>query len=551
MAMRCVWLGLLAMGIIAFGAGCRKSEPSQTAHPPLPAASAESVSRIHWLGKKRLCAETNAAYFLSIWDLPASLQVEEQLLDKLSRAPWRRLKSGASAANASVALLRALLDDLVQEECYVEIGAAATNQPGQLAFAIRLSEERSGVWEKNLAAVLESLTGIRPATASGGRVGWSLKKHDAPNLIELTRAGEWTLVGLAQEHNTLLTNLLALIQRDSGVPFAVRATNTWLEADLDLQRVSQMFALGWSLPEDWPRISFTATFEGNDVRTSGELNFRKPLPLDLEKWNIPTNLIHEPLASFTAVQGIKPWLTSLRIWNDLQLAETPNQFYAWALQGVPAQTYFATPLRDASNQVNTLAEQLLRKGNPWFATNGIGHFERSRTGNGVIWTGPFMAPYVESVVEGQSQFAVGGFFPHVSTNRPPPADLIQGVLGPINLVGYDWELTGPRLLSWLYMGQLFRLVTHKAQLPEDSPCIAWLKAAAPKLGNCITVITRTSSAQISFVRKSNVGFTSVELHLLADWLESPQFPEGLHTFLASPSGLPPNWKSPPEQTPRR
>jgi hypothetical protein len=33
-------------------------------------------------------------------------------------------------------------------------------------------------------------------------------------------------------------------------------------------------------------------------------------------------------------------------------------------------------------------------------------------------------------------------------------------------------------------------------------------------------------------RDATVGLNAFELHLLADWLESPQFPLGLHTFLA-------------------
>ena len=56
--------------------------------------------------------------------------------------------------------------------------------------------------------------------------------------------------------------------------------------------------------------------------------------------------------------------------------------------------------------------------------------------------------------------------------------------------------------------------------------MAWLKAVAPKLGNCATAVTQTGPDQLSFVRRSTVGFTAVELHALADWLESPQFPRG-------------------------
>jgi len=555
MVMRSVWLTSCAALLATLGASCKKSEPAQSALPaaalraPLP-PPAETVARVHWLGKKRLAADTSATHLLGIWNLPESTRLEARALDKLALAPWRLLKDDAATNGAPTRLLRSLIEDLVAEESYLEV-RYLTNHPGELAFAIRLSAERAGLWETNLAVVLESLTGIRPRSAPDGRSGWSLKKHDPPNLVELTHADEWTVVGLAHDHNALFADLLAHIQSD-GAPFAARATNSWLEADLDPRRIGSVRPQGWNLPGDWPKISLTATGEGDDVRTRGELNFSKPLRFELEKWNIPTNLIHSPLESFTAIQGIQRWLTSLKVASEFQLGEPPNQFYFWALQGIPIQTYFAAPWRDAGNRVNRLTEQLVQKGNAWLATNGIGNFERSKDADGVIWTGPpFMSPYLKSVVEGEHEFVFGGLFAPAFTNRPPPSELLQVVVGTTNLVCYDWELTGPRLLAWIYTGQLLRFVSHQAQLPPESPSMKWFKTAAPGLGNCVTVVTRTGPGRLSFVRKSSMGFTAVELHLLADWLESPEFPRGLNTFLSPPVDPAPHLKPLPPATPQR
>ena len=88
------------------------------------------------------------------------------------------------------------------------------------------------------------------------------------------------------------------------------------------------------------------------------------------------------------------------------------------------------------------------------------------------------------------------------------------------------------------MGQFARLVLHRAQLPTGEPGVLWLKAIAPKLGDNVTDITQTGPNQLSFTRKSTIGFTGIELNLLADWLESPQFPRGLYTFLAPPPAQP-------------
>src|SRR5438093_7775215 len=74
--------GVLAATMALLAGGCRK------AAPPAPAAATgpETVGRVHWLGKKRMGAEANAAYFMTLWNLPESAQLEAQSLDKLALA---------------------------------------------------------------------------------------------------------------------------------------------------------------------------------------------------------------------------------------------------------------------------------------------------------------------------------------------------------------------------------------------------------------------------------------------------------------------------------
>src|SRR5216684_3069118 len=117
-----------------FAVGCKKSSPSDEPRAPQTTASPSTVdpqtspvARIHWLGKKRIAAETNAAGFMKIWNLPESARLEAQTLDKLSLALARTNSSPitnsqslvtnyASLLTGASALLRPLLDDLVQEE---------------------------------------------------------------------------------------------------------------------------------------------------------------------------------------------------------------------------------------------------------------------------------------------------------------------------------------------------------------------------------------------------------------------------------------------------
>ncbi|MBE0544081.1 MAG: hypothetical protein IH623_22290 [Verrucomicrobia bacterium] len=538
MDMRRINLGLLGVLLVALSGGCQKSEPESsnpggTPEAPGAAAVAERVARIHWLGKKRLAMETNAAYFMSIWNLAESSRLEAQTLDKLSVAPWRLWKGEAAVTNAPRALLRPLIEDLVQQEAYFEVNHV-TNQPGEFALAIRLTDERSSLWQTNLAAALESLTGLRAAPSLDGRAGWSLKKQDPPNLIALSRVGEWTLVSAGHNTNALLRDMAARIERD-GAPFGPQTTNYWLEADFDLRRVSDALALGWRLPKAWPQISLAVIGDGENVRTRGELTFAEPLPLELEPWNIPTNLVHDPLVSFSAIRGIAPWVASLSTWTELQMGSPPNQIFSWAQQGAPMKTYFSAPFADASNRLHRATPIIMQHGTAWLATNGVGKLEPVRERAGVAWSGgPFVSFRLESAATLGGEFVFGGFLSNVATNLPVPAALLEEVYTPTNLLYYDWEITQARLDAWIFMGQAFRLAFRKAQLPKDSASIAWFKAAAHKLGNAVTVANRIDPQHISFVRRSSAGMTAAELHLLADWLESPQFPKGVHTLLATP-----------------
>src|SRR5262245_55304820 len=203
MFLRSFGFGLLAAAI-ALGSGCKKSESTEkkdtagtkAAAPPATALP-DLVARVHWLGKKRLAADTNAASFLEVWNLPESAKLEAQTLDKLAVAPWHPWTTNQSsitnyAALVSnlppAALLRPLLDDLVQEESYLEI-RQPTNQPTEMALAIRLAAPHAGLWEANLAGVIESLTGSRPSPAPN-RTGWhfQLTNSHSSNL-EFSRFG--------------------------------------------------------------------------------------------------------------------------------------------------------------------------------------------------------------------------------------------------------------------------------------------------------------------------------------------------------------------------
>jgi len=249
-------LALLFMGALIVG--CKKSTPAPVLLPPPPP---ETIARLRWLGTERLAADTNAASAAAIWNLPESRNLMGVVLDRLALGllttnnvlaitnqlayvgPPVSTNSGPSPVSnyqsrltGSPALFRALLVDLIQQESFLEV-RQVTNQPGDLALAIRLSPERASSWETNLAALLESATGSPVVAAPGRTNGWHLQ-FSIPGTpltrhVDFAPAGEWIVVGVGQQTNALAAELRDLALR-TGLPFAPQPKDSWLYAEAAL-----------------------------------------------------------------------------------------------------------------------------------------------------------------------------------------------------------------------------------------------------------------------------------------------------------------------------
>jgi hypothetical protein len=281
MRLRHIGLGLFAVVAIGLcGGGCKKAAPGDASSAETgsktPTPQPNAIVRFHWLGMKRVSGQPNAAFFMSVWNLAESKALAAQTLDKLALAlAGGRASDGTgsgmrdpslstnqpSPGQKSSALLRPMLDDLMQAESYVEV-RQETGRPGEFALAVRLDELRSASWDTNLADALESLAGQRPVPAAASAYGWQIDvgtqqtetntqatnaARRFPRHVTLARSGGWTLLGVAQETNALVHELSARIQHD-GIPFRAPATNFWLEADVDLRRVTEALALDWHIP---------------------------------------------------------------------------------------------------------------------------------------------------------------------------------------------------------------------------------------------------------------------------------------------------------------
>ena len=215
-----LFIHAFCISTILVTAGCGKSPtPAPTSglrrSTLNPQPSTTPAFRLHWLGKKRLSAESNATNFISIWNMPESLRLESQTLDKLSTAPWRLLTTSVPLSNAPSALLRPLLDDLVQEEIYLEI-EATTNNPTQAVFAIKLPPDRLALWQSNLPIILKSLS-AQPDVTLAQRKGEGLGVRDSGEVavnpsadyqlstknhqLTLTHSGDWLVLSVSSTIN--------------------------------------------------------------------------------------------------------------------------------------------------------------------------------------------------------------------------------------------------------------------------------------------------------------------------------------------------------------
>jgi len=254
---------------------------------------------------------------------------------------------------------------------------------------------------------------------------------------------------------------------------------------------------------------------------------------------IPPNFIREPLISFTALQGFQKYLEELEWVKKRAISPVPNQLFLWALNLTDVHTYGAAPMTNCAAEIDRLGKQLEGEWNSWITNHALGFADYSAPNHGIAWSAlPMVAPSFQALPS-----AVGDVvFAKIAPALPPPgahapAELMSMVSSRTNTVLYDWEITEMRVKHWGFLGQSARLAFRLGQMPPGSKSLAFLQAVAPKLGNSVTEVTLLDPSTLHLTRKSHVGMTGVELHLLADWLESPAFPFGFNSKLAAPVPL--------------
>lgn len=530
-------LGFLFLTVVGF-TGCGKTD-SQPSAAKLQTQNSRPLLKFHWLGKQRLAAEANATNFMAIWSLPESAKLEAQTLDKLATAPWRLWQTNVAVSNAPTALLRPLLDDLVQHEVYVE-ASGATNHPAELVLAIRLPADRTALWETNLPQILTSLfaTNLTPA-------GPSSIFHLPSADLTMSRSNDWTLLSftrsgpppsnLRPQISSLLAAFHACLATTPN-PYPARATNYWLECNVAAGNLAASFDLGCRLPVGFPQANLTLVGDGESVRTRGELIFDHALLTNLPPWQLPLQLTLEPLIGLTATRSFKPILLELGIFSPAQAEKFPDQLLAWMRSGPPLQMYFAYPFAGNSNAFVSFAQPVMEWINGHADARRFGAVAFDSTNLIFRWDGLQLgAPFLRLVANPTNSYVFGGFGITSMYKPKLPDALHQHVLSATNLIYFDWEHTHDTLPQWRYLDDGSRLIfdtAHVSRLRGNSAIIGWIKANLyqTNLSHCLTEIRLVAPDRLALTRKSTLGLSALELDILANWVELPDFPAGMSSL---------------------
>ncbi len=454
--------------------------PSLRAALPQP----DLVAQIHFAGGVTVSADKNYPAFSGEFSSPEFKALRTQTADKLAKffAAWFAQNSGSAVAGGA-AQLRPLLDDLQNNEWFLE----ARNVGGkvEVALAVKTGAPGAQAWQSSLKPFFPGAS--------------------------FEHASGWLIFRTSERAPKLAGKIPAL-------------NGAWLALDLNWPVLGKFFPVVHDL--NFPETKFTATTTATDFKIDGKFFFQENITATLEPWRVPTNTLHQPFVSLTAVRGISGWLDSQPWMADYRLNPTPNQLFVWALRNMGFQTFAAIPRTDSAEALRQMSAKLnsviaaAKAQNEMQFPLSLEHTNRQTTLVGL----PFIAPYLEAVESSAGQFLLAGAFPNSpKSSGPIPPDLFSR-LAQKNLVFYHWEITAERIPTLLQLSQFTLMVSWHKQLEGNSAALKWIQAAGGKLGNTVTEVFQTGPDEMTFSRKAPGAFTAVELFALGNWLEADNFP---------------------------
>ena len=483
---------------------------------PFSAMGEDAVAvQYHFAGAADLANDSNFSTAVGILRAPSSAAYETFVLNRLARVFWTDLRFSAGGKSAD--LIRPLLEDLWQAESVGSFGANTNDL--NFVLAARLNNSRAEVWQKNLETAMggkgasftaESFTGSR----------WD-------NAFWMVRTPNWVVVGRGEGLPSVRRDYLQGLQK-SGRPWP-ELKNECLQAVIDFPLLSGG-SVSHAIPLKPVRTTVDITATGNRFHVTAYLAYAEAAAWSPQPWRIPKDLVQEPLVSFTAAQGIEPYLQISDVFSRLATDPFTNQFYCWSQREMPFESYMAWPVSDAANVLKDLGTKGLSILNPILKAHDHSQLKWSPATGQIEWVkSMLMSPFIQVAPGKDGDYLLAGLFPMRDGNPAAPAELWSQFENRSDIVYYNWELTSLRVHQWRLFSEIMPVLApvsgHTAPPPADKkappPYFAvedWLAGMEFALGNTVTEATRTAPDELTITRSAPLVFTGLELVWLSYWL---------------------------------
>jgi hypothetical protein len=496
---------------ILFAAGaCSLSGAESQAKPGRP----ESVIRWQFAGTQNLLSNKDTSKNLrELLSLPQTDALRDAAVDRWAKLAASRTTRDAAAAEASAQLIRPLLLDAVQQESRLEV--SGLDGKADWALAVRLPAERVAVWSTNLWQWAKASHVGEPTAAKGG---WAAESGNYR--VAFSTDKNWVLLQGGHSPQAAQAKSLAAFTKTLR-----RKSSDVLKAAVDLGAMGRLAHGGDAHhAAHAPKFALKVSPSKEGLRSEMLLEYPEDLQIKPETWDIPLSTIREPLIGFTAIQGVERFLSRHDWIKSAGFEKMPNQLFSWS-QGISLfSVSLAAKVGNPAVAMDRIAQGMLGTSGPGLIGASGGQLLYLTNDHRLVWRGlPVVVPFAAPAAAPDNEFLVAGLFP---TNQREtnglPAELLKQVQKP-GLIYYDWEITQARLSQWRPIWQLTR-IARGLLLADKAPSEAWLEVVGAKLGNTITEATLPKRNQIKVVRRSDSGFSALELAFLAHWLDGSNDP---------------------------
>lgn len=482
---------------------------------PKTAAEDAVAVQYHFAGAADLSGDTNFETATRIFRSPTSADFKTLVLNRLARVFWNGLQF--DPGGKSVEVLRPMLDDLLQVESVASFGASQDNL--SFVLAARLDKKRAQVWQQNLQAAM------RGKGAPFTTEGFSGSRWD--NAFWMIQTPDWVVVGRGDGLASVRTDYLQQLQK-TGRPWPA-LKDTWLQAVIDWPLLTAGNPAPF-IPLKPARTTVDMTASGGRFHITAYLSYPDAVSWTAQPWRVPKDLVREPLISFTATQGVEPYLQLDDTFSRLATDPFTNQFFCWAQREMPFQSYMAWPVNGAASVLKDLGTKGLAIVNPILERQDHSRLKWLGAASEIVWNkSPLMGPFLRVAPGKEGDYLLAGLFLAEEKNPPVPDDLWAQFENRSDVVYYNWELTGIRVHQWRLFCQVMPLLppvsghdsSPVAGQKSAPPLVAvenWLAALEFALGNTVTEVTRTAPDELTVVRSAPFVFTGLELVWLSHWL---------------------------------